>query len=109
MPQLDFLILSSQINFLFIFFFGYFLFLKELLPFVSYFLKIKYKLIISNLNWFNNNFNKLLFNRKSLLISLLKLSSFLNIIYFFKKENFFFFNLYLQDFLVLRNLKNHKK
>ena len=52
MPQLDGLIIQSQVNFFLFFFLGYFFFLKYILPLISFFFKLKHKLIISNLVWF---------------------------------------------------------
>lgn len=109
MPQLDGLIIQSQINFFLLFFIGYFFFLKYILPLVSFFLKLKHKLIISNLNWFNHNFSLLIFYRKHFLFSLFKLVNLFKIINFFKNKTFIFFNLYLFDYLMLKNVLNKKQ
>jgi hypothetical protein len=103
MPQLDSTILQVQVNSLIVFFFGYFVFLKYLLPLLSFFLKSKSKLIILNLSWIKNNSSELLIYKRSFLISVLKFSSFLNVINFFNKDRFIFCNLYNLDHLIVRN------
>jgi hypothetical protein len=102
MPQLDLLILQSQLNFLIVFFFGYLFFLKYFLPLVSFFLKVKYKLIVSNLNWVRENEKNFVFYKRSLLISMIKLTNLLNLIKFFKSNRFVFSNLYNYDFIYVR-------
>ena len=109
MPQLDGLIIQSQLNFFLFFFIGYFFFLKFILPLISFFFKLKHKLIISNLNWFNKNFNMLIFYRKNFLFSLFKLVNLFKIVSFFKNKTFIFFNLYLSDYILVRNIINSKK
>jgi len=109
MPQLDGLIIQSQLNFFLFFFIGYFFFLKFILKLISFFFKLKHKLIISNLNWFNKNFNMLIFYRKNFLFSLFKLVNLFKIVGFFKNKTFIFFNLYLFDYLMIKNTSNKKK
>jgi len=60
---MDLLIFSTQTSFLVIFWIGYFIFIKTLLPLISMELKIKQKIILSNLRWLKNNINKVLFFR----------------------------------------------
>jgi hypothetical protein len=61
MPQLDFLILSSQTSFVIFFWFGYFLFIKNILPLLSIELKSKQKFVYSNILWLKNNVFRTLF------------------------------------------------
>ena len=58
MPQLDFLIITAQSMFLIIFFFGYFSFLKDILPILSFELKMKELLELSYLKWIDSNYQK---------------------------------------------------
>lgn len=109
MPQLDGLIIQSQVNFFLLFFVGYFFFLKYILPLISFFYKLKHKLIISNLNWFSKNFDLLIFYRKNFLFSLFKLVNLFKIVSFFKNKTFIFFNLYLFDYIMVKNILSKKK
>jgi len=109
MPQLDGLIIQSQVNFFLFFFLGYFFFLKYILPLISFFFKLKHKLIISNLVWFSKNFNLLIFYRKTFLFSLFKLVNMFKIVRFFKNKTFIFFNLYLFDYIMVKNSLAKKK
>ena len=76
---------------------------KYLLPIISFFFKLKNKLVISNLIWFNKNFNLLIFYRKTFLFSLFKIVNMFKIVRFFKNKTFIFFNLYLSDFIMVKN------
>lgn len=109
MPQLDGLIIQSQVNFFLFFFLGYFFFLKYILPLISFFFKLKHKLIISNLTWFSKNFSLLIFYRKTFLFSLFKLVNMFKIVRFFKSKTFIFFNLYLFDYVMVKNSLAKKK
>lgn len=109
MPQLDGLIIQVQLNFFFFFFLGYFFFLKYILPLISFFYKLKHKLVISNLTWFSKNFNLLIFYRKHFLFSLFKIVNLFKIVSFFKNKTFIFFNLYLFDYVMIKNSLNKKK
>lgn len=109
MPQLDGLIIQSQINFLIFFFIIYFFFLKYILPLISFYMKLKHKLIISNLVWFNKNFSLLVFYRKFFLFSLFKLVNLFKIVGFLKNKTFIFFNLYLMDYLAVNHSLSKKK
>lgn len=60
MPQLDVIIFSSQTLFILFFLVGYFLFLKYILPFIAFELKLKQLLELQYLNWFNSNLNRLI-------------------------------------------------
>ena len=100
MPQLDYLILQSQLNFLILFFIGYFFFLKFILPVISFSLKLKHKLVLSNLNWFHSNFNYLIFYKKNFLFTLLKLVNLFKVFNLFSYKNFIFFNLYFFIFFL---------
>lgn len=104
MPQLDLLILQSQVNFFVVFFIGYFIFLKYVLPIISFFLKMKYKLIVSNLNWLKLNSQHLIFYKKSFLVSLIKLSSLFQLIDYIERDRFVFFNLYSFDYYFVRTV-----
>lgn len=108
MPQLDGLIFQSQVNFVFLFFLGYFVFLKYLLPLVIFLLKIKNKLIISNLNWFNNNFNLLIVYKKNFVSGCFKLVNLFALVSYLKNKTFIFFNLYLFDYLLAKNIYKKK-
>lgn len=108
MPQLDHLIIQSQVNVIILFFIGYFIFLKYLLPIISFILKIKHKLIISNLNWFNNNFSLLVVYNKNYISSCFKLVNLFSIINYLKSKKFIFFNLYSFDYLLIKNILKKK-
>ena len=70
MPQLDFLIMTSQTIFLFIFLFGYVFFIKNILPMISFEIKLRELLEFSYLKWFDANQNKFIVMDKVLLSSL---------------------------------------
>lgn len=109
MPQLDYLILQSQLNFLILFFIGYFFFLKFILPVISFSLKLKHKLVLSNLNWFHSNFNYLIFYKKNFLFTLLKLVNLFKVLNLLRNKNFIFFNLYSFDYLLTQSFFSKKK
>jgi len=109
MPQLDGLIMQSQVNFIVLFFIGYFLFLKYLLPLISLLLKIKNKLIVSNLNWFNRNFNLLIIYKKNFVSSCFKLVNLFGLVNYLKNKTFIFFNLYSFDYLLIKSMFRRKK
>lgn len=70
MPQLDFLIMTSQTIFLFIFLIGYVFFVKNILPMVSFEIKLKELLEFSYLNWFDYSQSRIIMMDKVLLSSL---------------------------------------
>lgn len=65
MPQMDYAIASLQTVFLVYFWMGYLLFVMSILPFLSIELKVKQKIILTNVRWFKNNIQKVLFFRLS--------------------------------------------
>jgi len=75
MPQLDFLIMTSQTIFLFIFLLGYVFFIKNILPMISFEIKLKELLEFSYLKWFDANQSKLITMDKVLLNSLKSVNS----------------------------------
>lgn len=104
MPQLDFLIMTSQTIFLFIFIVGYVYFLKNILPMISFEVKLKELLELSYLRWFDTNQNKLIVMDKVLLSSLKGINSvfeFLN--YVIKPKNILFGFSYGYDLISLRS------
>nr|YP_010049277.1 ATP synthase protein 8 [Pleurostomum flabellatum]QPL15628.1 ATP synthase protein 8 [Pleurostomum flabellatum] len=103
MPQLDSFLLQSQINLILIFFLGYIIFLKYILPLISFMLKVQNKLIVSQLGWFLNNNFLIVFHFDNLLVNFVKLSSFFRISRYLKVDFFTFFDLTHYDFLFLRN------
>jgi len=60
MPQLDFLIVTSQSFFLVLFFFGYLFFLKSILTIIAFEMKMKELVELHYLRWFDSNQSKLL-------------------------------------------------
>jgi hypothetical protein len=55
MPQLDFYMFAAQSLFIFVFLLGYFLFVKYILPILSFEMKLKELLPLFYLNWFDQN------------------------------------------------------
>lgn len=74
MPQLDILIITSQSLFLILFILGYVFFTKNVLPMISFRLKMKKLLEIEYLGWLEGHLYKTTMNDKSSL-SLLKAMS----------------------------------
>lgn len=60
---MDLLIFSTQTSFLIMFWIGYFIFIKTILPLISMELKVKQKIILSNLKWLKANVSKIVFFR----------------------------------------------
>lgn len=107
MPQLDLLIFSTQLSFVFLFFFGYFLFIKNILPLVSMEMKFKQVKLLSHLFWFKNNLNKTIFFRLPFGKLLVKTRGVLNSIDFIFSKKQVFFGIYQPDLLFLKQ-KNKK-
>jgi hypothetical protein len=102
MPQLDIIIFSSQTFFVFLFWIGYFVFIKTILPLVSMEMKLKQKRLLSNILWFKSNLSKTLFFRLQFGKLVIKTRGLLNSIDFiiFKKQ--VFFGIYQPDLLFLK-------
>jgi hypothetical protein len=60
MPQLDFLIVTSQSFFLVLFFVGYLFFLKSILTLIAFEMKMKELVELHYLRWLDSNQSKLL-------------------------------------------------
>ena len=109
MPQLDFLIMTSQTIFLFIFLIGYVFFIKNILPMISFEIKLKELLEFSYLRWFDLNQSKLITMDKVLLSSLKSVNSifdFLN--HMMKARNLLYGFSYGYDLISLRSAYRSK-
>jgi len=106
MPQLDFTIFSMQLFFVFLFFFGYFLFIKSILPLVSMEMKLKNKRILSSITWFKSSLIKTFFFNLFFGKLVVKTRGLLNSIdnVIFKKQ--VFFGIYQPDLLFLKQKVN---
>ncbi len=102
MPQIDIFIVVSQLQFLFFFFLGYFFFLKKLLPLLSLEMKLKQKILLSHMNWFVNNVDKLIFYKDSYSSLLVRFKSLLEFFYLFTKKRSFFYGIYDIDLILVR-------
>jgi hypothetical protein len=102
MPQLDLLIFSTQLSFVFLFFFGYFIFIKNILPLVSMEMKFKQIKLLSHLFWFKHNLNKTVFFRLPFGKLLVKTRGILNSIDFIFSKKQVFFGIYQPDLLFLK-------
>lgn len=110
MPQIDFFILNSQINFIIFFFLGYFFFLKYILSYIAFMSKINYLLVLTNLSWFENN-NTISDDCFSFIETSEYVSMFIDKINSFilktKKNLYINYNIYLQDYLLIRKTYKH--
>lgn len=105
MPQLDFLIVTSQSFFLVLFFIGYLFFLKSILTIISFEMKMKELVELHYLRWFDGNQSKLLKGDFAVLKSLstsTSLFDFLNRVSYTKTILFGF--LYGYNLLSLRSI-----
>jgi hypothetical protein len=109
MPQIDIIIIVSQLQFLLFFFLNYFFFLKKVLPLISIKIKVKQKLLLSHINWFSNNINKLIFYRDSYYSLLVKYRSILNFTNLFTCKHNIFYGIYNIDLLLIRSKYLNKK
>jgi hypothetical protein len=105
MPQLDILIFSTQVSFVFLFWIGYFIFIKTILPIVSMEMKLRSKRLLSNLIWFKQNLNNVLFFRLPLGKLLVKTRGMLNSVDNIFAKRKVFFGIYQQDLLLLKRKK----
>jgi hypothetical protein len=107
MPQLDVLIMGSQTFFLVPFFIGYFVFLKYILPILSFEIKRNRVLYNNIMRWFDKNIHYLFNstkNDKYSIEGLYKLSYIVDIfISYNTKKNILFGLLYNYDLLLLRS------
>jgi hypothetical protein len=108
MPQLDFIIFSTQTSFVFLFWLGYFVFLKTILPLVSMEMKVKQKRLLRSLLWFKSNLQKTLFFRLPFGKLLVKTRGVLNCIDYIFSRKQVFFGIYQPDLLFIKN-KNKSK
>lgn len=102
MPQMDLLILSSQISFVILFWFNYFIFLKTILPLISLEMKLKQKLILKNILWFKKNLLKTIFFKRSITKLTIKVRGVLRIIDLITIKKQIFFGIYTLDLLFLK-------
>lgn len=102
MPQLDIIIFSSQTFFVFLFWIGYFIFIKTILPLVSMEMKLKQKRLLSNILWFKSNLSKTIFFRQSFGKLMVKTRGLLNCIDFIISKKQVFFGIYQPDLLFLK-------
>lgn len=109
MPQLDMIMFFSQINFLFIFFLGYFLFLKYILPILSFEIKLKGLVELNYLKWFSVYKNNLIINPKIYLSLIRNLNIFFKYFLFLGNARTYVFGLwYNQDITYLRHSYRNK-
>jgi len=109
MPQLDSLIFSSQIASIIVFIFGYFVFLKTLLPLISMEMKLKNKLLLSNMLWLKRNLPETNFFRFQFSKFIIKMNGMLNIVNFIVIKKKVFFGIYPMDLYYIRHKKEYKK
>lgn len=102
MPQLDILIFSSQTFFVILFWLGYFIFLKTILPLISMEMKLKQKRLLSNILWFKTNLSKTLFFKLPFGKLVVKTRGILNCTDFIISKKQVFFGIYQPDFLFLK-------
>jgi hypothetical protein len=103
MPQLDILILSSQIAFVFFFRLGYFLFIKTILPLISMEMKLKNKRILKNMLWFKENLPKTIFFKLPYGKLLVKTRGILNSIDIIVTKKKVFFGIYSIDLFYIKH------
>jgi hypothetical protein len=109
MPQLDFLIMTSQTIFLFIFLFGYVFFIKNILPMISFEIKLRELLEFSYLKWFDANQNKFIVMDKVLLSSLKSINSIFDFVnYSMTSRNLLYGYSYSYDLISLRSAYRSK-
>jgi hypothetical protein len=102
MPQLDIIIFSTQTSFIFLFFIGYFVFIKMILPLVSMEMKLKQKRLLGGILWFKSNLVKTLFFRLFFGKSIIRTRGLLNSIDFIISKKQVFFGIYQPDLLFLK-------
>ena len=109
MPQLDYLILSSQIAFVVVFIFGYFVFLKTLLPLISMEMKLKNKRILKQMLWLKKNLPETNFFRFPFSKLMIKTRGMLNVINYIVVKKNVFFGIYPMDLYYIKHKKEFKK
>lgn len=109
MPQLDFLIFSTNITFVFFFWLGYFFFIKTILPLVSMEMKMKKIKLLTNIFWFKKNLDKTHFFKLPLGKLLVKTRGLLNNVDFIFSKKHLFFGIYQPDMLFLKQKNKNKK
>ena len=108
MPQLDFIIFSTQTSFVFLFWLGYFIFIKTILPLVSIEMKLKQKRLLKQLFWFKLNLSKTLFFRLPFGKLLVKTRGVLNSMDFIFSKKQVFFGIYQPDLLFVKQKNKNK-
>jgi hypothetical protein len=103
MPQLDPLILSSQTAFVVVFWLGYFVFMKTLLPLISIEMKIRQKRILKNMLWFKSNLPKTIFFRLPFGKLLVRTRGMLNIVDLVVVKKKIFVGIYPIDLLYVKH------
>jgi hypothetical protein len=103
MPQLDPLVLSTQTAFVVVFWLGYFLFIKTLLPLISMEMKIRQKRILTNMLWFKQNLPKTIFFRLPFGKLLVRTRGILNIVDLIVLRKKIFFGIYPVDLLYIKH------
>lgn len=109
MPQLDHLIFSSQIASIIVFIFGYFIFLKTLLPLISMEMKLKNKMLLSNMLWLKKNLPEMNFFRFQFSKFMIKTRGMLNAVNFIVVKKKVFFGIYPIDLYYIKHRKEYKK
>ena len=107
MPQLDIIIFHIQVSFVCIFFVGYFIFLKTILPLVTMELKLKNVKLLNNLLWFKTYLNKGIFFKRPFVRLVARTRGLLNSLDFVLPKTHIFFGIYPSDLLILKNKENN--
>jgi hypothetical protein len=108
MPQLDLYIFYVQVSFVFLFWIGYFIFIKTILPLISMELKLKQVKLLNNLLWFKTYLNKGVFFKRPFVRLVARTRGLLNSIDYLLPKKHVFFGIYLPDLLVLKERKKTK-
>lgn len=108
MPQLDFLIVSSQVAFVFFFIFGYFVFIKTTLPLISTEMKLKNKKILNQMKWLKVNLPKSKFVRFPFSKLMSKTRGMLNSVDIIIAKKKIFFGIYSIDLYYIKHRNMYK-
>jgi hypothetical protein len=109
MPQLDALILSSQVVFVFLFLVGYFIFLKTSLPLISIEMKFRNKLLLNQMKWIKINFPRTYQFQLPYVRLMLRTRGLLNVITPIVISKKIFFGIYPMDLYYIKHRGQDKK
>jgi len=109
MPQLDMLVFASQSTFLLLFTLGYTFFVKNIIPFISFELKMKELLEIKYLKWLDTNVHSTIKNEKHLLVAIQLINTIYNMLIRFSQNKYIIYGYtYSFDLILLRNRHRSK-